>query len=157
MKKDRKLIIAGNWKMNKTVAEALDLVRDLKLDLANIKEVDIVVCPPFTALGEVSKEILSSNIRLGRAEHERAQFRRFHRRNRGGDAQGIFGALRDPWPFGAAAVPEGIRRVDRQKSAGGARGGHQTHCLRGRSCSPSAKAARWRKFWKPRCAAVSRV
>ena len=65
MKKDRKLIIAGNWKMNKTVAEALDLVRDLKLDLANIKEVDIVVCPPFTALGEVSREILSSNIRLG--------------------------------------------------------------------------------------------
>src|SRR5580700_4371115 len=65
MKKDRKLIIAGNWKMNKTVAEAVDLVRDLKLELANIKEVDIVVCPPFTALGEVSKEILSSNIRLG--------------------------------------------------------------------------------------------
>jgi triosephosphate isomerase len=65
MKKERKLIIAGNWKMNKTVAEAVDLVRDLKLELANIKEVDIVVCPPFTALSEVSKEILSSNIRLG--------------------------------------------------------------------------------------------
>src|ERR1700677_1862123 len=65
MKKDRKLIIAANWKMNKTVAEAVDLVRDLKLDLANIKEVDIVVCPPFTALGEVSKEILSTTIRLG--------------------------------------------------------------------------------------------
>src|SRR5712671_5028378 len=65
MNKDRKLIIAGNWKMNKTVAEALDLVKDLKMDLANIKEVDIVVCPPFTALCEVSKAILSSNIRLG--------------------------------------------------------------------------------------------
>src|SRR5438552_9218330 len=65
MKKERKLIIAGNWKMNKTVAEALDLVRDLKLDLANIKEVDMVVCPPFTALEEVSKAILDSNIRLG--------------------------------------------------------------------------------------------
>src|SRR5207247_4966920 len=65
MDKDRKLIIAGNWKMNKTVAEALDLVRDLKLDLANIKEVDIVVCPPFTALEAVSKAILDSNIRLG--------------------------------------------------------------------------------------------
>jgi triosephosphate isomerase len=65
MKKERKLIIAGNWKMNKTVAEAVDLVRDLKLDLANVKEVDIVVCPPFTALSEVSREILSSNIRLG--------------------------------------------------------------------------------------------
>ena len=65
MDKERKLIIAGNWKMNKTVAEALDLVSDLKIELANIKEVDIVVCPPFTALGEVSKAILDSNIRLG--------------------------------------------------------------------------------------------
>jgi triosephosphate isomerase len=65
MKKERKLIIAGNWKMNKTVAEALDLVNDLKLDLAGVKDVDIVVCPPFTALGEVSKAILNSNLRLG--------------------------------------------------------------------------------------------
>jgi triosephosphate isomerase len=65
MNKERKLIIAGNWKMNKTVAEALDLVRSLKIDLANVKEVDIVVCPPFTALCEVSKAILDSNLRLG--------------------------------------------------------------------------------------------
>jgi triosephosphate isomerase (TIM) len=65
MNKERKLIIAGNWKMNKTVAEALDLVNDLKRELANVKEVDIVVCPPYTALGEVSKAILDSNIRLG--------------------------------------------------------------------------------------------
>src|SRR6059036_4267069 len=65
MKKDRKLIIAGNWKMNKTVAESLDLVRGLKIELANIKEVDIVVCPPFTALCEVSKALRDSNIRLG--------------------------------------------------------------------------------------------
>jgi triosephosphate isomerase len=65
MDKHRKLIIAGNWKMNKTVAEAVDLVQDLKRDLASIKEVDIVVCPPFTALSDVSKAILDSNIRLG--------------------------------------------------------------------------------------------
>src|SRR4051812_5471483 len=65
MNKARKLIIAGNWKMNKTIAEALDLVKDLKIELTNIKEVDIVVCPPFTALGEVSKAILDSNLRLG--------------------------------------------------------------------------------------------
>jgi triosephosphate isomerase len=66
MNKERKLIIAGNWKMNKTVAEALALVDDLKRDLANVKEVDIVVCPPFTALSEVSKSILDSkNIKLG--------------------------------------------------------------------------------------------
>jgi len=63
--KSRKLIIAGNWKMNKTVAEALDLVNGLKRELVNIKEVDIVICPPFTALSEVSRAILNTNIRLG--------------------------------------------------------------------------------------------
>ena len=65
MDKERKLIIAGNWKMNKTVAEALDLVNGIKRELKDVKEVDIVVCPPFTALSEVSKAILDSNIRLG--------------------------------------------------------------------------------------------
>jgi len=65
MNKERKLIIAGNWKMNKTVAEALALVNNLKLALANIREVDIVVCPPFTALESVSRAILDSNLRLG--------------------------------------------------------------------------------------------
>src|SRR5208283_4618332 len=65
MNKERKLIIAGNWKMNKTVAEALDLVRNLKIELGNLKEVDVVVCPPFTALSEVSKAVLETNVRLG--------------------------------------------------------------------------------------------
>ncbi len=65
MDKARKLIIAGNWKMNKTVAEALDLVNGLKRELINIKELDIVICPPFTALSDVSRAILKTNIRLG--------------------------------------------------------------------------------------------
>ena len=64
MNKERKLIIAGNWKMNKTVAEALALVGDLKRELGGVKEVDIVVAPPYTALSEVSKSILDSNIKL---------------------------------------------------------------------------------------------
>ena len=65
MEKERKLIIVGNWKMNKTVAEALDLVQGLKRELAAVKEVDVVVCPPVTAIADVSKAILDSNIRLG--------------------------------------------------------------------------------------------
>jgi triosephosphate isomerase len=65
MNKERKLIIAGNWKMNKTVAEALALVKGLKLELSTVKEVDIVICPPFTALSEVSKAMLDTSIRLG--------------------------------------------------------------------------------------------
>jgi triosephosphate isomerase len=65
MDKERKLIIAANWKMNKTVAESLSLVQGIKRELATVKEVDVVVCPPFTALSEVSKAVLNSNIRLG--------------------------------------------------------------------------------------------
>ena len=65
MDKERKLIIAGNWKMNKTVAEGLDLVSGIKRECKDVKEVDIVVCPPYTALGEVSKAIIDSNLRLG--------------------------------------------------------------------------------------------
>ena len=65
MDKVRKLIIAGNWKMNKTVAESIDLVNGLKRELSQVKEVDIVVCPPYTALADVSRNILDSNIRLG--------------------------------------------------------------------------------------------
>ena len=65
MNKDRKLIIAGNWKMNKTVAEALALVDDLKRELGGVKEVDLVVCPSFTAISEVGLVLSGSRFDLG--------------------------------------------------------------------------------------------
>ncbi len=65
MDKERRLIIAGNWKCNKTVAEALDLVNGLKRELVAVTEADIVICPPFTALDAVSKAIFDSPLRLG--------------------------------------------------------------------------------------------
>jgi triosephosphate isomerase len=66
MNKERKLIIAGNWKMNKSVAEALALIADLKLELGKVRDVDVVVCPPFTALESVSKAVMDgTSIRLG--------------------------------------------------------------------------------------------
>ena len=67
MNEDRRPIVAGNWKMNKTIAEALALVRGLRDGLANVDvtAVDIVVCPPFTALSEVGKAIRDSDIQLG--------------------------------------------------------------------------------------------
>jgi triosephosphate isomerase (TIM) len=62
----RKKIIAGNWKMNKTQAEARILVEDLLREIGRFDAAEIVLCPPFTALAVVS-ELLSpvSNIRLG--------------------------------------------------------------------------------------------
>ncbi|MEW6375866.1 MAG: triose-phosphate isomerase [Thermodesulfobacteriota bacterium] len=56
--------IAGNWKMNKTVEEALDLVRQLKASISEVKEVEVAVAPPFTALYAVQKELKGSSIRL---------------------------------------------------------------------------------------------
>ncbi len=65
MDKARRLIIAGNWKSNKTNTEAVALVTDLIRDLSTVKEVDVVVCPAFTAISDVSRLVLESNIRLG--------------------------------------------------------------------------------------------
>jgi triosephosphate isomerase len=61
----RRPIIAGNWKMNKTIDQSLDLVTKLKSEVAKVNDVDIVVCPPFTALFAVSKAVRRTNIFLG--------------------------------------------------------------------------------------------
>jgi triosephosphate isomerase len=58
-------IIAGNWKMNKTIAEALTLVKGIQAELDGCKEVEVVVCPPFTALKSVSDMLADSQIKLG--------------------------------------------------------------------------------------------
>jgi triosephosphate isomerase len=58
-------LIAGNWKMNKTVRESHDLAAALTSRLAGVDAVDIVVCPPYTALAEVGKTIAGSTIDLG--------------------------------------------------------------------------------------------
>ncbi len=58
-------LIAGNWKMNTTVTEAVNLVREMKDGLENIPGVDKVICPPFVSLAPL-KEILSgSPVKLG--------------------------------------------------------------------------------------------
>lgn len=61
----RKPIIAGNWKMHKNISEAIALVRDLAGLTADVKAVDMVVCPPFTALYNVSEVLKDTNIGLG--------------------------------------------------------------------------------------------
>lgn len=57
--------IAGNWKMNNTLAEAEALVNELKPMVADAQGVEIAVCPPFTALAAVAKAMEGSNIALG--------------------------------------------------------------------------------------------
>jgi triosephosphate isomerase len=61
----RTSLIAGNWKMNKSIREAHDLAAGLTARLAGVQGVDVVVCPPFTALAEVGRTIAGSTIDLG--------------------------------------------------------------------------------------------
>ncbi|HTL48459.1 MAG TPA: triose-phosphate isomerase [Verrucomicrobiae bacterium] len=57
--------IAGNWKMFKTASEASTLVQTIKAGVSKVADCDVVICPPFTALGAVSPLLRDSNIELG--------------------------------------------------------------------------------------------
>jgi len=61
----RKTFIAGNWKMQKTIPQGLELVNSLKRALSDIDTVDIAVCPTYIALSEISDALEGSNIKLG--------------------------------------------------------------------------------------------
>ncbi len=61
----RKKFIAGNWKMNKTPADAEALVGEIIIEIGRQTEVDVLVCPPFTALESVGRKLEGSNIKIG--------------------------------------------------------------------------------------------
>ena len=61
----RKKLIAGNWKMNKTPADGVALANDIVTAIGKMSDVDVVVCPPFTALESVGKTLEGSNVKLG--------------------------------------------------------------------------------------------
>lgn len=65
VKEMRRPIIAGNWKMNNGVQEAMDLVGGLKKSLGDVENVEVVVCPPFTCLYPVKQLLEGSDIALG--------------------------------------------------------------------------------------------
>jgi len=58
-------MIAGNWKMNTTLAEASALVRELKEGLERIAGVEKVLCPPFISLSLVKELLQGSSIKVG--------------------------------------------------------------------------------------------
>ena len=61
----RKPIFGGNWKMHKTMQQAVRTVGELKKEIQNLEEVEVVVFPPFTALSSVKAVIEGSSIALG--------------------------------------------------------------------------------------------
>ena len=60
----RKPIIAGNWKMHKTIAEALEFVNEVK-DRVNNDTVEAVICAPFTLLKDLKQATKGTNIKIG--------------------------------------------------------------------------------------------
>ncbi len=58
-------MIAGNWKMNTTVSEAVELVREMLPGLEPIDNVDRVICPPFVSLSAVKELLKGSPVKLG--------------------------------------------------------------------------------------------
>jgi triosephosphate isomerase len=63
----RKKIVAANWKMNMTLAESRRFIESFLLDASDIRDVEIVIIPPFTALGEVTQLLEKSgqSIKVG--------------------------------------------------------------------------------------------
>jgi len=61
----RRPIIAGNWKMNNTIAEGVELIKALAPLVADVNDVDVVACPTATALAAVTEAAKGSKIHVG--------------------------------------------------------------------------------------------
>jgi triosephosphate isomerase len=61
----RRLFIAGNWKMNTTLMEAVDLVNEMKQPLDRFQNVDKVICPPSISLAVVFEILMDSSVMVG--------------------------------------------------------------------------------------------
>jgi triosephosphate isomerase len=61
----RRIIMAGNWKMHRTVQDSVELARRLAEELVDVEGREVLICPPFTALHAVSKVTDDSVIELG--------------------------------------------------------------------------------------------
>ncbi len=59
------LIIAANWKMHKTAAETAAFCRELQKEESNFEGVDVIICPPFTALPTAGEILQGSKIKVG--------------------------------------------------------------------------------------------
>jgi len=62
---NRRPIVAGNWKMNKTVDESESLAREVAGAVSGVDDVDVVVCPTFTGLDRVSAAVAGTNVEVG--------------------------------------------------------------------------------------------
>ena len=74
---NRTPFVAGNWKMNKTVAEARELVSRMGAPLREIPNVEKVICPPFTSLQLAGNLLKGSAVKVGAqnmSEHDEGAY-----------------------------------------------------------------------------------
>jgi triosephosphate isomerase len=62
---NRTLVVAGNWKMNKTASEARELVDAMRAGLTAVENVEKILCPPFTSLALLSEMLADTGIGVG--------------------------------------------------------------------------------------------
>ena len=58
-------VVAGNWKMNTTLAEAAGLASDIRDGLGSVSGVELILCPPFLCLNTVKETVAGSSIKVG--------------------------------------------------------------------------------------------
>lgn len=61
----RKHFIAGNWKMNTTLEDAIELARDIVSSVGSQDDVTVAICPPYISLSAVSEVVRGSSVQLG--------------------------------------------------------------------------------------------
>ncbi len=83
----RRFLVAGNWKMNGSRAANAALLDELRSGFRASDGVELLVCPPFPYLAEVTEALAGSGIATG-AQNVSARVRRIHGRGRRHDAEG---------------------------------------------------------------------
>ena len=63
--KNRTQVIAGNWKMNTTLGEAVELVNQIRHGIVKTPLVETIVCPPFISLAKLKEVLQGTSIKLG--------------------------------------------------------------------------------------------
>ncbi len=61
----RRPLVAGNWKMNKVLTAVLEFALDLKKRIADVSDVEVLICPPFPFLGPLSRSLEDSTVKVG--------------------------------------------------------------------------------------------
>lgn len=61
----RKTVIAGNWKMNTSLDEAVELANEMIFELAEIDNIETIICPPFISLQKLKEILVNTSVQLG--------------------------------------------------------------------------------------------